>query len=240
MLILSCSSGKDILYMQDIDDYEFQNYTFTDYKISTDDILKIDIETIKSDIELRIAQNYDNNPGTKDYWLYEGLQVSSEGEIFLNDIGRLKVSGLTLDSVRSLIYNQLVDRGIYVDPTVDVKIVNKAYTILGEVNNPGNYFFQKNNFTILEAIGNAGDLTINGKRNNIKLIRESEGKRNVYQIDLTESEFLLSGTYQIFPRDIIIVSPNTNRIKNAGIIGNSGTLVSLLSFLLSSIILITN
>ena len=59
------------------------------------------------------------------------------------------------------------------------------------------------------------------------------------KIDLTESEFLLSGTYQIFPRDIIIVSPNTNRIKNAGIIGNSGTLVSLLSFLISSIILIT-
>ena len=60
MLILSCSSGKDILYIQDIDDYEFQNYAFADYKISTDDILKIDIETIKSDIELRIAQNYEN------------------------------------------------------------------------------------------------------------------------------------------------------------------------------------
>lgn len=225
--------------MQDIDDYNFEKFSFTEYKISVDDILKIDVETVSSDLELKLNQNY-SNPGTKDYWLFEGYQVNSDGKIFINDIGEIYVLGSTVKSIRKLIYDELVSQGIYVNPIVNVKVINKSYTILGEVNNPGNYSFQKNNFTILEAIGNAGDLSINGRRDNIKLIRDFEGNRNIYEIDLTKSEFLTSSSFQIYPRDIIIVSPNTNRIKNAGIIGNSGTLLSLLSFVLSSIILTTN
>ena len=93
---------------------------------------------------------------------------------------------------------------------------------------------------ILKAIGLSGDLTINGKRNDIKLIREIEGEQVVSSIDLTKSEFINAGSFQILSGDIIIVNPNSARVKNAGIIGNSGTLLSLLSFLLSSIIIINN
>ena len=86
----------------------------------------------------------------------------------------------------------------------------------------------------------AGDLTINGRRDNVKLIREIGDKRNVFSYDLTSSNILESENFQIFSGDLIIVSPNSSRIKNAGIIGNSGTLISLLSFILSSIIIISN
>ena len=85
----------------------------------------------------------------------------------------------------------------------------------------------------------AGDLTITGERTNIKLIRDVNNKTKVFNVDLTKSNFI-NEYFQIFSGDIIIVNPNRSRIKNAGIIGNSGTLLSLLSFILSSIIVITN
>ena len=85
----------------------------------------------------------------------------------------------------------------------------------------------------------AGDLTITGKRKDIKLIRFIDNKYITHTIDLTSDDLFTNKNHQIFSGDIIIVNPNTNRVKNAGIIGNSGTLLSLLSFLLSSIIIIS-
>ena len=82
--------------------------------------------------------------------------------------------------------------------------------------------------------------TINGSRKDVRLIRDIGKNKSISTIDLTSKNLFENDNFQIFSGDIIIVNPNTTRIKNAGIIGNSGTLVSLLSFLLSSIILITN
>ena len=73
---------------------------------------------------------------------------------------------------------------------------------------------------ILQALGIAGDLTINGKRNDTRILRQKHGTE-VKEVDITKSDLLLSENFQIFPRDIIIVNPNSSRVKNAGIIGNS-------------------
>ena len=93
---------------------------------------------------------------------------------------------------------------------------------------------------MVEAIGIAGDLNINGNRKKIKVIRDTRGKKDIYFIDLTSDNILSNKNFQIFSGDIIIVDPNYNKIKSAGIIGNSGTLLSLLSFILSSVIVISN
>ena len=85
----------------------------------------------------------------------------------------------------------------------------------------------------------AGDLTINGERKDIKLIREVDGIKAIYNVDLTSKDLLSSESYQIMPGDIIVVNQIQVGSKNAGIIGNSGTLLSLLSFILSSIIVIS-
>ena len=105
---------------------------------------------------------------------------------------------------------------------------------------PGRYNFDDNNMDIFQALGMAGDLTINGKRDDIKIIREVDNDIEVISLNLTNSEFIINNNFQIFSGDVIIVNPNNTRVKNAGIIGNSGTLISLLSFLLSSIIVIQN
>ena len=177
---------------------------------------------------------------TIEIYQINGYQVNSEGNITIPVIGGLKVIGLTTTQVSKKIQDLLVEDGQLVNPIVDVKIVNSYFTILGEVNKPGRYNFLKNNINIFQAIGIGGGLTINGKRKNIKLLRSSEGKLKVSEIDITSSDLFLSENFQIIPGDIIIIEPNNARVKNAGLIGNSGTLLSLLSFILSSIIVISN
>ena len=83
-------------------------------------------------------------------------------------------------------------------------------------------------------------LNINDERDNIKIMRRNDSNYEISNVDLTKSNFINSDYFQIMPGDIIIVNPNSSRVKNAGVIGNAGNLLSLLSFLLSSIILISS
>ena len=145
-----------------------------------------------------------------------------------------------MTEIRELVSKTIVNKGILSNPVVDVKLLNAHFTVLGEVSRPGKYDFLENNLNILEAIGIAGDLNINGNRKKIKVIRDTRGKKDIYFIDLTSDNILSNKNFQIFSGDIIIVDPNYNKIKSAGIIGNSGTLLSLLSFILSSVIVISN
>ena len=112
-------------------------------------------------------------------------------------------------------------------------------TILGEVKNPGTYSFTEQNITILQALGYAGDLTINGKRDDILITREVDGVRKISHIDLTSSSFMDSEFYFIKPNDNIIVNPNNPKVKSAGFVGNVGTILTIASLALSITILLT-
>ena len=239
--LFSCSSKKNVLYLQDTKlESEFLN-EYSEYKIKVDDILKVDIEFQTPDISSfsKSEPNF-TNANTKEMLLFNGYMVNSDGMISIPVVGKLYVLNNTISEVRDLIYNKLTNQGILLDPFVDIKILNLYFTVLGEVNRPGRYDFIENNFNILEAIGSAGDLTITGNRDDIKLIREIDNVTRVFNIDLTNSDFINSPFFQVRSGDVIIVNPNRTKVKSAGIIGNSGTLLSLLSFILSSIIVINN
>ena len=210
--------------------------------IKVDDVLKIDISAEEPSAALFLNPRGTNSNlnSNKLSLLYNGYQVNSEGFINFPAIGKLKVIGISVTDLRNKIYSSIKDKGILNDPYVDIKLLNTYFVVLGEVNRPGRYEFLKNNLNILEAIGMAGDLTITGDRKNIKIIRDISGKKIINSLDLTNSNFISNDDFQIFSGDIIIVNQNKTRVKNAGIIGNSGTLLSLLSFILSSIIVISN
>ena len=169
-----------------------------------------------------------------------GYQVDHEGNINFPSIGKINVIGLTITQTISKIRELIINAGLMTEFSVDVKILNLNFSVIGEVMRPGRYNFDDNNMDIFQALGMAGDLTINGKRDDIKIIREVDNDIEVISLNLTNSEFIINNNFQIFSGDVIIVNPNNTRVKNAGIIGNSGTLISLLSFLLSSIIVIQN
>jgi len=238
----SCSSKKNILYIQEAN--ELINYTnnFETYQLRVDDIIKIDVgvEIPESSILLNKDQNTVLNSSTKESIVLNGYLIDTEGNIEYPSIGKIYAKGKTIVELKKHISLLLKSNKIFNSPTVDIKLLNASFTVLGDVARAGNYDFLKNNMNILEAIGIAGDLKITGDRKNVKVIRNNDGEKVVHNIDLTNTSFLESDLYQILPGDIIIVNPNSTEVKRAGIIGNSGTLLSLLSFILSSIIVISN
>ena len=242
LVFFSCSSEKEIIYLNDISVKNLEISEYKDYLLKVDDILKIEISSQipEASMIFKMNQLNSNVSQSKDAILFDGYQINTAGYINLPILGSLKVLGLSVIDVRNLIHDTIISRGILNDPSVDVKLANAHFIILGEVNVPGRHSYLENNLNILEAIAIAGDLTIFGKRNEIKLIRFDGENKYIKNIDLTSKDFLTSENFQINSGDIILVNPNKTRVKNAGIIGNSGTLLSLLSFILSSIIVINN
>ncbi len=242
ILFASCSTKKNVVYFQELDSTNLSNIEFEGYRVMPDDILKISVgaENPEATVVFNKNSSLELMSNSRETMALNGYQLSLDGYIHFPSLGKIKVLNMTIPEIRDFIYNEIIKKGVLLDPSVDVKLINAHFTILGEVNSPGRYEFLKNNINILEAIGVAGDLTINAERKDVRLIRNSQGKREVYNIDLTNNNFILENTFQIFSGDIIVVNPNYTRVKNAGIIGNSGTLLSLLSFVLSSIIVINN
>lgn len=239
-VFFSCSSKKDIVYTQDLLKINNMKYEYKSHKISPNDVLRISI----SSENLEASQLYSNPPQfteTRESLIFKGYRVDNEGYISYQSLGKIYALEKTTSELAKYIYDKITELGYLSDPKVDVKVLNLNFTILGEVKNPGKYNYDEDNLNILEAIGMAGDLTILGNRKNIKLIREKfDGKKTVFEIDLTGTEFFANEAFQISSGDILIVNPNSTRVKNAGIIGNSGTLLSLLSFLLSTLIVTNN
>ena len=148
------------------------------------------------------------------------------------------MAGKTTETLKNDIQEKLEIEGHLIDPIVSVRLLNAKLTVLGEVNAPGVYTFTENNISFLQAIGLAGDLTIDGNRKDIVLIRESDGQRTTTKLDLTSASFLSSPYQNIQPNDVIIVNPNTKKVRSAGLVGNISTVLSIASILLSTIILI--
>ena len=144
----------------------------------------------------------------------------------------------TSQDLEKYIKNLLVSGGHLINPSVTVRLLNSKVTILGEVRKPGTYTFTEKNISLLQALGLAGDLTIDGNRKNIIVLRESNGQRTTTNIDLTSVSWLSSLYQNIQPNDVIIVNPNSKKVTSAGLIGNISTVLSIASILLSTIILI--
>ena len=239
ILVFSCSSKKDIIFIQDTSKNQDFGLEYKEITIKADDILRIKISSSSPEISALFSFNeFDNGTANIESLQVNGFLVNSAGFVQIPLLDPFYVEGLTLNQTSALIQKLLKEQEDVRISTVDVKIVNSYFTVLGEVNKPGRYNFLKNNLNIFQALGIAGDITINGKRNDIRVIRDNNGKINIKSLDITSSKIFSSENFQIFSGDIIIVNPNKARVKNAGIIGNAGNLLSVLSFVLSSIIVI--
>ena len=241
LLIQSCSSKKDILYVQDIDQANHTELHFETPTIQANDILKITVSALEPSaaIPYNKATASEGSVSNLELMRLEGYEVSETLTIEFPQLGTLSVQNKTPFQLATTIKQLLEVEGHLVNPVVNVCLLNAKFTVLGEVGRPGTYSFTESKLTLLQAIGLAGDLTINGKRNNIKLIREMDQERTIFHIDLTASDWMNSNSYYIYPNDVIIIDPNNPRVKSAGFVGNVGTAITVVSVLLSSIILLT-
>lgn len=162
--------------------------------------------------------------------------VDEKGNISYPQFGTIHVAGLTVDQIRDEIQkrvNQYME-----DSSVFVKLVNRTITVLGEVRSPGQHEMVKNQLSVFEAIGTAGDLTDFGNRRNVKLIRETPEGKVVNTIDLTDPNLISSPNYYILPHDILYVEHSSKVYGQKTMPFGSG--FSLLFSTISTVLLLIN
>jgi len=240
-LLQSCVSKKEMLYLQDLESFNNTEVTFTNHTLQVDDILKISVRALMPEAALP----YNNVTGGSvvanniDVMKLDGYLVSQNSTINFPVLGELSVKDKTTQDLENDIKKLLVDGGYLISPNVTVRLLNAKFTILGEVLRPGTFSFTENNISLLQALGLAGDLTINGSREDVVVLRYVDGVQTTARINLTSANFL-SGSYQMIkPNDVIIVNPNSARVSSAGYVGNLSAILSIASVILTSILLFT-
>ena len=227
--------------MQDVETYNNTQVTFNNHTLQVDDILKISVGALMPEAALPYNNVTAGNmvANNLDVMKLDGYLVSQNHTINFPVLGELSVKEKTTKDLENDIKNLLVDGGYLINPNVTVRLLNAKVTILGEVQQPGTFSFTENNISLLQALGLAGDLTINGSRENVVVLRRVNGVQTTERINLTSASFL-SGPYQMVkPNDVIVVNPNSAKVKTAGYVGNISAILGIASILLTSIVLLT-
>lgn len=148
--------------------------------------------------------------------------VDKNGEIDFPVLGKIKVAGKRRDEIAELIKTELTSRNLIKDPVLTVEYANLGFNVMGEVSKPGRYIFDRDHLTILDAISMAGDLTIQGRRDNIVVMRETGNGRIIYRVNLQRGkELLQSPAFYVQQNDVIYVEPNAYRSRQTTVNGNN-------------------
>ena len=240
----SCVSQKKMIYLQGADylqDNPQQIKENFELKIQSDDQLAISI----SSKDRELIEPFNNNTligsgsgMNSQYNSQAGVsyfQVDKDGNIEFPIFGTLKASGLTRTELAKVLENRLISQNYIKDPLVSIKIMSFKVTVLGEVKAPGVQNVTGERLTLLEALGMAGDLLPSARRENIMVIREEDGKRKSYMVDLTSSyDVLNSPCYYLQQNDVVYVEPNSAiRVKGSGTMSTVTSTVGMISMLAS-------
>ena len=249
LLLSSCGTVKDIAY--------FQNKAINQPEkidkhagivIQPKDMLSISVSNRNPELvamfNLALVQSTPGSEvGGAGQQRMLGYVVDNDGCIDFPVLGILNVAGLTRWELSELIKNRLINGGLLTDAVVTVEFMNFKVSVLGEVNNPDTYTIQGDKVTILQALSLAGDLTIYGMRENVSVIRERDGERTFYQVNLCDVNLFKSPAYYLQQNDVIYVEPSAERARQSTIddknlrltsiaISSSSLLVSLASLII--------
>ena len=174
-----------------------------------------------------------------------GYTVDAEGNIDFPVLGKIHVAGLKREEIAAAVKNELVSKNLVKDPIVTVEFMNLCIAVLGEVNNPGRFNIDRDRMTVLDAISQAGDLTIYGNRRKVMVMRQEGDVQRVYGIDLTSGQHVYtSPAYYLQQNDVVYVEPNKVKARQSTVNGNNvrstSFWISLASLLTSIGILIFN
>lgn len=182
-------------------------------------------------------QNFTGNY-TSDNPQTEGYIVDSEGNINFPVLGKIEAAGKTKLELEELLVKEL--EGHIEMPVINIRLRNFKISVLGDVQKPGTFTISSERITLPEAIGIAGDLHITGKRKNVLVIREIDGKKEQHRIDLTNNEIFNSPVYYLQQNDVIYVEPNQAKLNTSKFSPIYSVLISVTSLLITVAVLITN
>lgn len=237
-LFVNCASSGKIIYFQDSKDVQPKE-TVINYEpiIQIGDLISINIAAIDgitaipfNSYETLLVENKNSNTRPISYL------VDADGEINFPVIQKLKVAGLTTKQLNTHLKKLLIP---YINnPNINIRITNFKITVLGQVRTPGTFNIPNERVSILEAIGMAGDLEIHGKRKNVMLIREQNGKREFINIDLTNKAFFDSPYFYLTQNDVLYIEPNKSHINSSAISTNTGVIYGSISLLATIVTLL--
>ncbi len=249
IFITSCIPKKDLVYFQGESTQKASiNKMVNDpYKLQVNDILDIRIKAADEELVALFQRNENQlNLGGQinaESLYFSSYTVNRNGNIRMPYIGELNVLGYTEKDVREKIENSLKD--YFKDPNdvfVTVKLAGIRFTVLGEVNNPGTLVLFQNQVNIVEAIANAGDITITGNRKKVIILRKNLNATKKIVIDLTKVDALDSDSFFIQSNDMIYVEPLKQKSWGTGTTGvqTLTTIVSVVSLVASAILISRN
>lgn len=219
-LVSSCGSTKDLAYLQTMEkQVSVQRGILHDTKILAKDILTINVQA--SDSELVAAFNgLYWNPQQQYVTQGTGARtylVDMEGKVDLPVLGFVKLRGLTLREAEKKVCD-LLEAYLKEKPSVNIQIENFRYAVLGEVRNPGSFVSPNGKVTILDALANAGDMTVYGIRENVKLYRENEdGTQTLVSLNVKDISLLNSPYFYLQQGDVLYVLPNDAKASESQI-----------------------
>jgi polysaccharide export outer membrane protein len=234
IFVSSCVSKKDMIYFQNDETISSEMHKNYAPKIQTDDILNITVSAREP--EAVIAYNLYQGGGQTTTTKPITYLVDNEGNITFPELGKLKVSGLTTNQLKEDLIERL--EVFITNPIVTIRLENFRVSILGEVKSPGSYNLENEKVSIPEAIAMAGDLSIQGKRKNILLLRNTDGKVESIRLDLTDKSLFKSPYFYLAQNDIVYVEPNKAKV-NSSAIGTTSSLISIATALLSLVLILT-
>ena len=241
LLLTSCTSYQKIPYLQD---FETVNATeevtaMYDAHIRPKDLLTITVNTTDPEaaapfnLTVQSAANSNLTQWVTQQAALQQYLVDNQGNIDFPVLGELHLGGLSMNEAESMIREKL-QPFLKETPIVTVRMVNYKISVLGEVAKPGTFIINNEKVNVLEALAMAGDMTIWGLRDNVKLVREEEdGKRNIVVLDLNRADIVKSPYYHLQQNDILYVSPNKTKAKNSDTGQSTSLWVSATSILVS-------
>lgn len=249
-LLCGCNSQKQIAYLQNIsqNNYEYDISNRLDIKIQPNDMLSILVNC--KDVELAqifnlpvVSYRYSAKGAAEGGSGVEGILgylVNEDGTIDFPQLGTIHVAGMTRSELTTYIKDQLSHNGLMKDPIVTIQFLNFKVSVLGEVDRPGTFNVGSERITLFDALSQAGDLTIYGRRDNIKVIREKNGKCIIGSIDLRSDSILKSPYYYLQQNDVVYVEPNKAKSGQREINQNTNisTFASILSIIVTIAVLI--
>ena len=243
----SCGTPKDVAYFQDLNNNPDTVITLQNRVITVKPTDKIYIGVKSKDPQISQLFNLiggttgsSANDMSQDAYYYT---VDSKGDIDFPVVGKIQVAGLTREEIAEKVRKSLVAASLVKDPTITVSLSNLHYSMMGEVAKPGQYAFEEEKVTILDAISKAGDLTIQGRRNDVMVLRQENGHQKIYKIDLCSGKDIFSSpAYYLQQNDVVYVTPNDTKKRSSTLNGNtvqstgfwlsiSSLLVTVLTFL---------
>lgn len=250
----SCRTPKDVTYFQDAGDGSLIEMAGpADITVQPDDRLSILVSSkdpaLAALFNVYMPQQRSSTPGITVSNSRGGANevasyvVDANGDIQFPVLGTVHIGGMRRQEVAAYIKEELISQNLVKDPTVIVDFLNHSVLVMGDVTKPGRVTFDRDRYTVLDALADAGDLTINGKRTDVKVMRSENGKQTVYELDLTNGDQVMrSPVFYLRQNDVIYVAPNDVKKRNTTANGNAPLTpsfwISVASFLTTVLVLI--